>query len=58
MTYNRRGVWQIDVIQILIHVVNEMMRESLSGISFCDKYIYLYKELLTLYNKVSFVNFS
>ncbi len=33
-----------------------MVRECLCHLILCAKYIYLCKELVTLYNKVSFVN--
>ncbi len=35
-----------------------MVSVSVSHLILCAKYIYLYKELVTLYNKVSVVNMS
>ncbi len=35
-----------------------MMSVSVGHLILCAKYIYLYNKLVTLYNKVSFVNIS
>ncbi len=49
---------QVEFLYCFILIINCWESVSVCHLMLCDKYIYLYNELVTLYNKVSFVNIS